>query len=102
MSRDPDRERATGRAGERGAEPGPESGAAHAQESARAAEPGASRGSGRTPAGLSARDLGLPESVPCPFCDSRETELHSAFGSALSVVTYWCRGCHTAFEWIKR
>lgn len=51
---------------------------------------------------LSAADFGLPETLPCPFCGRRETELHSAFGSALSVATYWCRRCHTAFEWFKR
>lgn len=43
----------------------------------------------------------LPEEVECPFCDGRETELHSPFGTALSVATYWCRSCHTAFEWVK-
>lgn len=60
-------------------------------------------GRGRGPAeGPGAAELGLPESVPCPFCGGAETELYSAFGSALSVVTYWCRQCHTAFEWIKR
>lgn len=44
---------------------------------------------------------GLPERVSCPFCDGDETELHSPFGTALSVATYWCRRCHTAFEWVK-
>lgn len=48
-----------------------------------------------------ATELGYPSSVACPFCSGDETELHSAFGSALSVATYWCRRCHTAFEWIK-
>lgn len=43
----------------------------------------------------------LPERVPCPFCDHEDTELHSPFGTALSVATYWCRRCHTAFEWVK-
>lgn len=43
----------------------------------------------------------LPERVPCPFCDDDETELHSPFGTALSVATYWCRACRTAFEWVK-
>ena len=43
----------------------------------------------------------LPEHPACPFCDGRRTELHSPFGSALSVATYWCRSCHTAFEWVK-
>ena len=48
-----------------------------------------------------ARELGYPEAMACPFCEGMETELHSPFGSALSVATYWCRRCHTAFEWIK-
>lgn len=43
----------------------------------------------------------LPEHPSCPFCDGSETELHSPFGSALSVATYWCRRCRTAFEWVK-
>lgn len=51
-------------------------------------------------AGL-AEELGYPASTRCPFCGESETELHSPFGSALSVATYWCRRCHTAFEWIK-
>ena len=50
---------------------------------------------------LSAREMGLPESVRCPFCERSETELHSAFGPQLSVATYWCRRCHTAFDWLK-
>jgi len=48
-----------------------------------------------------AAELGLPDDVECAFCGGRETELHSPFGSALSVATYWCRRCRTAFEWIK-
>lgn len=48
-----------------------------------------------------ARAYGLPEHVICPFCDQAETELHSPFGTALSVATYWCLGCRTAFEWVK-
>jgi transposase-like protein len=50
---------------------------------------------------LTAADFGLPEQVTCPFCERTETELHSAFGSQLSVSTYWCRRCHTAFEYLK-
>jgi len=49
-----------------------------------------------------ATEYGLPASVECPFCRGRETELHSPFGSALSVATYWCNHCRTAFEWFKR
>jgi hypothetical protein len=48
-----------------------------------------------------ASDYGLPEHVSCPFCGSTRTELHSPFGPQLSVATYWCNGCHTAFDWIK-
>ena len=48
-----------------------------------------------------AEELGYPAATRCPFCEKSETELHSPFGSALSVATYWCRPCHTAFEWIK-
>ncbi len=47
---------------------------------------------------MSARDLGLPEAVSCPFCDGLETELHAGFGGQLSVATYWCRRCRTVFE----
>jgi hypothetical protein len=50
---------------------------------------------------LRAEDYGLPASPACAFCGDTETELHSPFGSALSVATYWCRKCHTAFEWVK-
>lgn len=50
---------------------------------------------------ITADDLGLPSAVECPFCAGLKTELHSGFGSQLSVATYWCRTCHTAFEWIK-
>lgn len=48
-----------------------------------------------------AAEFGLPDAVACPFCDRSETELHSAFGGQLSTATYWCRRCHTAFEWLK-
>lgn len=51
---------------------------------------------------LDPRELGLPERVACPFCGQDETELHSPFGPQLSVATYWCRRCHTAFDWVKR
>jgi len=44
---------------------------------------------------------GLPEHVACPFCEQEDTELHSPFGPQLSVATYWCRRCHTAFDFLK-
>ncbi len=39
--------------------------------------------------------------VQCPFCDGLDTKLFSPFGSQLSVSTYWCNHCHTAFEKLK-
>lgn len=47
------------------------------------------------------RDYELPDSVRCPFCEGEQTELHTPFGSALSVASYWCQSCRTAFEWVK-
>lgn len=44
---------------------------------------------------------GLPASPRCPFCNRVNTELFNAFGSQLSVATYWCRDCRTAFEFLK-
>lgn len=44
---------------------------------------------------------GLPEAPPCPFCEGTSTELQSAFGSQLSVATYWCRDCRSPFEFMK-
>ncbi len=44
---------------------------------------------------------GLPASPRCPFCDRTETRLVNPFGSQLSVATYWCDRCRTAFEHIK-
>ncbi len=43
----------------------------------------------------------LPDAPPCPFCEGKETELHSLFGSHASVTTYWCRGCRSPFEQMK-
>jgi hypothetical protein len=48
-----------------------------------------------------AAELGMPDVVECPFCAGMQTELHSAFGPQLSVATYWCRDCHSPFEWLK-
>ena len=54
------------------------------------------------PSRFKAAEFGLPENPPCPFCAGTRTELHSPFGSQLSVATYWCLNCHTAFEYMKR
>jgi ring-1,2-phenylacetyl-CoA epoxidase subunit PaaD len=39
--------------------------------------------------------------VPCPFCDSFETELVSQFGSTACKSQYFCNGCHQPFEHFK-
>ena len=43
----------------------------------------------------------IPDTAQCPFCDGTDTKLFSPFGSQLSVSTYWCNHCHTAFEKLK-
>ena len=54
----------------------------------------------RTPPDAAAYNL--PLQVECPFCHrDNDTELHSPFGPQLSVATYWCTRCHTAFDYIK-
>jgi ring-1,2-phenylacetyl-CoA epoxidase subunit PaaD len=44
----------------------------------------------------------LPVAVDCPFCASSDTEQFSAFGSAVSTSQYYCNGCRTVFEFMKR
>ena len=39
--------------------------------------------------------------VPCPFCDSFETELQSEFGSTACKSQYFCNNCHQPFEHFK-
>jgi len=39
--------------------------------------------------------------VPCPFCDSLETELRSEFGSTACKSLYYCHGCSQPFEHFK-
>jgi hypothetical protein len=43
----------------------------------------------------------LPDHPPCAFCGSRETEFMALFGQFLLVSQYYCRACHSAFEWLK-
>ena len=43
----------------------------------------------------------MPDSPPCPFCEGTETALMNAFGSQLSVSTYWCAACRSPFEFMK-
>lgn len=39
--------------------------------------------------------------VPCPFCDSEDTVLESAFGPTLCRTTHFCRACRNPFEGFK-
>ena len=38
---------------------------------------------------------------PCPYCDSRETEIRSEFGSTACKSVCWCRSCRQPFEEFK-
>ncbi len=39
--------------------------------------------------------------IPCPYCDSLNTELQSAFGSTPCKAQYYCRDCEEPFEHFK-
>jgi ring-1,2-phenylacetyl-CoA epoxidase subunit PaaD len=39
--------------------------------------------------------------VPCPYCDSRDTELRSEFGTTACKSVWWCRSCRQPFEEFK-
>jgi ring-1,2-phenylacetyl-CoA epoxidase subunit PaaD len=38
---------------------------------------------------------------PCPYCDSRDTEVRSEFGSTACKSICWCRRCGQPFEEFK-
>lgn len=39
--------------------------------------------------------------VPCPYCDSLDTELQSEFGSTACKAQYYCHDCEEPFEHFK-
>lgn len=39
--------------------------------------------------------------VSCPYCRSTNTEFFSLFGQQLLTEQYYCKNCHTPFEYIK-
>jgi ring-1,2-phenylacetyl-CoA epoxidase subunit PaaD len=41
------------------------------------------------------------EPVPCPYCDSEDTEIKNSFGSTLCRAIYYCRACQQPFEQFK-
>ncbi|WP_458352652.1 PaaD-like zinc ribbon domain-containing protein [Peribacillus frigoritolerans] len=41
------------------------------------------------------------ENPACPFCDGKNVELYSSFGTAQLVRQYYCLNCKTVFESIR-
>jgi ring-1,2-phenylacetyl-CoA epoxidase subunit PaaD len=41
------------------------------------------------------------ERTPCPYCDSKETDLESIFGPTLCRSIHYCRSCLQSFEHFK-
>lgn len=41
------------------------------------------------------------QAPPCPYCDSRDTEIRSEFGSTACKSVCWCRSCGQPFEEFK-
>jgi ring-1,2-phenylacetyl-CoA epoxidase subunit PaaD len=46
-------------------------------------------------------DIDILEHVPCPYCDSDNTELKSPFGPTLCRSLHYCHNCKQAFEQFK-
>jgi ring-1,2-phenylacetyl-CoA epoxidase subunit PaaD len=40
--------------------------------------------------------------VPCPFCESKDTNLDSAFGPTRCRMIYYCNACNNTFEHIRK
>lgn len=47
------------------------------------------------------KNISSTKVVPCPFCDSFETELVSQFGSTACKSQYFCNDCEQPFEHFK-
>ena len=45
--------------------------------------------------------IGGREPVPCPYCNSPDTECVALFGPVLLTSQYFCKQCHSAFEVVK-
>ena len=39
--------------------------------------------------------------IPCPYCDSAQTDLESIFGPTLCRSIHYCRDCQQSFEHFK-
>ena len=53
------------------------------------------------PEGPVSLPLMMVSGVPCPFCDSRETKMESAWGPTPCRTQHWCSSCRNAFEGFK-
>jgi ring-1,2-phenylacetyl-CoA epoxidase subunit PaaD len=62
---------------------------------------------GIAPPGRTTADDGLVQLMrarrapACPYCDSRDTEVRSEFGSTACKSVCWCRSCRQPFEEFK-
>lgn len=56
---------------------------------------------GRAPADDLVQLTRRPETVRCPYCGSRDTELRSEFGSTACKSILYCRSCKQPFEQFK-
>ncbi len=39
--------------------------------------------------------------VECAFCGSSDTEPTGIYGCHMMLSQYYCRGCHSSFEWVR-
>ena len=46
-------------------------------------------------------ELDILQNVPCPYCESENTELKTPFGPTLCRSMHYCNNCHQAFEQFK-
>lgn len=46
-------------------------------------------------------ELALLEVVPCPYCDSPNTQLDNPFGPTLCQSLHFCRACQQSFQRFK-
>lgn len=46
-------------------------------------------------------DIDILQHVPCPFCESTDTDMKSPFGPTLCRSLHYCNNCQQAFEQFK-
>ncbi len=56
---------------------------------------------GRTEEGGLVQLMRARPAAQCPYCESRQTEVRSEFGSTACKSVNWCRGCGQPFEEFK-